>query len=554
MSFIKHSSFFFLLALVLTILDYFYLGRPHLGIDDANIFLNYAHHFAKGEGFVFNTGGERVEGFTSMLWVLICSAFYKLSSRPEPLLALFLLIITSITITLVYREIRKDIELYGNSFFRKYFRWIYSAYIVCIGPSFIAWSVLSLMENAVWNLLFITIIILLLQTYSTGTLSMAKKIILVILGPLLILCRPEGLAWGLFFTLTLLWIMKKNNRNLLLPLLFFATSACTVALLTYFRLHYFGYPLPNTYYSKVSSDRIYNAMEGFKYATGFITGYNPLVTFLAGGTLLFLLYSCTRKTPGRIVLVSIITGLGILLPFTTGGDHFGGFRFYQDLLLLVIWGLPAILWLYRESKSQYAGNALVYLGLVPFLFCALVGVNTLYGLRNGTNTQLNFEFSLASEGRDMAKDLNHFWASGPKPSIGIIAVGGFGLIYGGNTIDLMGLNNTLMGHSPGKRIGIKNHAAFNKDIFYQLQSDLILPKIVADKKTAISQYADFLNPFNFDNRAMKNIFNDDRFRQEYTCVMVTKRTDEKNIFFFTNNRFLPALVTDSSLTVTRISL
>ena len=57
----------------------------------------------------------------------------------------------------------------------------------------------------------------------------------------------------------------------------------------------------------------------------------------------------------------------------------------------------------------------------------------------------------------------------------MIAVGGFGLKYQGNTVDLMGLNNILMGHSAGDRKGIKNHAAFNKDVFYKLNPDMLLP-------------------------------------------------------------------------------
>jgi hypothetical protein len=50
------------------------LGSPTTGIDDANIFFVYARNFSAGDGFVFNPGGERVEGFTSLLWVFVCSA------------------------------------------------------------------------------------------------------------------------------------------------------------------------------------------------------------------------------------------------------------------------------------------------------------------------------------------------------------------------------------------------------------------------------------------------------------------------------------------------
>src|SRR5688500_6438099 len=108
MSFLKQFGVFFILLLVITLLDYLYVGRPAIGIDDANIFFTYAKHFAQGEGFVFNSGSEKVEGFTSLLWVLVCSAFYLISPNPELLILLFLLLITSLTVTLIFREVKKD--------------------------------------------------------------------------------------------------------------------------------------------------------------------------------------------------------------------------------------------------------------------------------------------------------------------------------------------------------------------------------------------------------------------------------------------------------------
>src|SRR3982751_6884282 len=61
-------------------------GFPAVGVDDANIFFVYARNIAGGHGFVFNVGGERVEGFTSLLWTLICAATARITSHPEPVL------------------------------------------------------------------------------------------------------------------------------------------------------------------------------------------------------------------------------------------------------------------------------------------------------------------------------------------------------------------------------------------------------------------------------------------------------------------------------------
>src|SRR6185503_3325889 len=50
--------------------------------DDAFISFRYAGHFASGHGIVFNLG-ERVEGYTNFLWVVVCAALYRIGVAPE---------------------------------------------------------------------------------------------------------------------------------------------------------------------------------------------------------------------------------------------------------------------------------------------------------------------------------------------------------------------------------------------------------------------------------------------------------------------------------------
>ena len=59
------------------------LNQPLTGIDDANIFFIYASNLADGEGLVYNRGGERVEGFTSLLWMIICAFGFLVSAKPD---------------------------------------------------------------------------------------------------------------------------------------------------------------------------------------------------------------------------------------------------------------------------------------------------------------------------------------------------------------------------------------------------------------------------------------------------------------------------------------
>jgi len=56
-------------------------------VDDAWISLRYARNLIEGQGLVFNRG-ERVEGFTHPLWVLLDAIIVALRLPPRPVLSL----------------------------------------------------------------------------------------------------------------------------------------------------------------------------------------------------------------------------------------------------------------------------------------------------------------------------------------------------------------------------------------------------------------------------------------------------------------------------------
>jgi arabinofuranosyltransferase len=547
MPFAKRFGIFFLLLLAITIADFIYLGKPSKGIDDANIFFRYAENIVHGYGFVFNPGGERVEGFTSFLWVLICAAFYAVSNHFAILLLGFSLFLTTLTITMVYSELEKEIEIFDLFFFKKYFFWIYCAFIICIGPSFVAWSVLSLMENGLWNFIFVSMVVMIIQLVRND-FSFLKKTIFIIAAILLLATRPEAFAWIIFFGLVFFIIQKVKQRSALFPIAFVFISVLVSIAATYFRKKYFGYPLPNTYYAKVSHNLFYNFSNGFKYGVEFLTTYNPVITisFVLLVAAVFNkknLVQAFKNSSARygailhsLCIITVTICFSILLPFTTGGDHFGGFRFYQGIIPLFAWGLPAAFWLHDQSKEKTNLNQFA-MSMTVVLFFALAGTNSLFNLKTIPNTQLNYEFYLAKLGRETANELNETWTD-QAPSVGMVAVGGFALNYKGQTIDLMGLNNTLMGHSKGDRIGIKNHAAFNKDVFYQLHPDILLPKKLMKPSDALLTYSEYLLPGNFENQVMKNIFNDSLFMQSYHPVIIQKNGRQLSFFAFVNSNFL----------------
>ena len=193
------------------------LDRPVTGIDDADIFLVYARNLAEGHGLVFNIGGERVEGFTSILWVLLCSGFFLCFQALEaPLVVLNVLLGASGLAACLSRTERKGLF----------------AVVLAAAPAWFAWCQISLMESGLWCML-LTFAVLAVVDGNRGRLLM--------LLPLLVLTRPESMLWGGW--LILLFGFRSGIKTAMVPLGVFAISLLA---LTGFRIAYFGYPLPNT--------------------------------------------------------------------------------------------------------------------------------------------------------------------------------------------------------------------------------------------------------------------------------------------------------------------
>jgi hypothetical protein len=131
------------------------LNYPLIGIDDANIYFVYARNLANGYGFVYNSGGERVEGFTSLLWTLISAIVFKFFAHPE--LTLFIINIILVSVGIVYalnylQEI--TVQRGGNLTASVVWSALYILFIFT-SPRYVAWNIITLMENGLWSTLLL---------------------------------------------------------------------------------------------------------------------------------------------------------------------------------------------------------------------------------------------------------------------------------------------------------------------------------------------------------------------------------------------------------------
>lgn len=559
---LAHLFWFFFIALLITTVCAFIAGHqlnfPTTGIDDANIYFVYAKNFSQGQGFVYNIGGEHVEGFSSVVWTLLLSIVFSITTQPElASIALNIILVAfSIAILLwsVEHFIDDNVEVkakYKSSLLIfcsiLLFFWIFST------PEYITWSVFSLMETALWSFLLVLGTATTLHSLKAKTWR-KNTVLLSCLMPLILLSRPEGMFWGMIFitAYALATLTKTKNKlktvyRTAIPL---ATFISSLGAITVFRILYFGYPLPNTYYAKISPDIFYTLQGGMQYLTEFIQTHLLILPFFCVVALGIVVGLPTLRdswmnknthpqndnSKVSLLLLSVICTGGIIIPVFIGGDFFPLSRFYQPTLPLFI--LPSLFFLVLIQWPRRQSVALVALliALPIFYFTTSTHWYNTNDLR-----EMTLEFDVADYKRTVGEVLNSLFTEEPYPTIGAIAAGGIKYTYHGDVTDLLGLNNTAFGHSEGDRKGIRNHAAFNKDVFYRIQPDIV--NVYIQNTTQLWKSIETQTPpiSPVDPLLLQNIFIDEQFLSLYTPVFIETTYLDTTLFGYVHNDMIDTL-------------
>jgi arabinofuranosyltransferase len=527
----------FLVGLVLTGIAAFgalsLFDHPLTGIDDANIYFVYAQNLVDEHGFVYNVGGERVEGFTSLLWTLICALAFRASAHAELTLFLINIILLSLGIAAALSYLRsglgvREINLRPGL--------LYSATFLILllsSPRYIVWNTVTLMENGLWStLLLLTTLFVVRDNIPARVTNLG----FIPLSMLLILTRPEAVLWVIVF-LGIRFLRLTAASNPVDALKQIAPSILsfilTLSLLTLFRIMYFGYPVPNTFYAKVSTSLGYNIQQGLVYLGKYIMS-DPIVLLavivivISGMDVLSRLLS-NRSQNGGSEYLPILAGTGLLAPLLTGGDHFGSFRLYQNiypilllsLLYFVNLYLPVFLRTLEHPKSSRTQERL--LGALSMLTLFVAVLVFQFSMWKSIKSEIAIEFNVAGYGRKNGAFIQELFSALPQlPSLGVVTSGGIKYSYEGEVVDLMGLNNTIMAHNGGDRRGIKNHAAFDIPTFYRLQPDIVWPLTVIEQDW---QYSTFAIRDSWENReGLKGLFDEPRFQELYSYAQVAGKT------------------------------
>ena len=438
-------------------------GPPLIGVDDAAITRAYAENIAGGHGYVYNIGGERVEGSTSALWTFALAAIYALFARPEiPILAAAFAatvwsIHSALSITrLLAERLKARVEV--------------ATAVAAVGLSglfgFFFWSVWSMMELALWSAALLWLTLCVVRKVEGERVGDGALIAAAVILPLI---RPEGVAvaGGL---LALGALLALRERRAFLGGL--AAAAASFAFVTGLRLLYFGQPLPNTFYAKVSSDRLQDVADGLQYLASFVLNAPFAELFLLSWVLaaLWAAWSLARGArPGAAGLgVAAACAFGVLGMYAgLGGDHFALWRFYQPIAPLL--PIPVALLLAKvapEIAPRLARSPRLALAAAAALFWLGVGAAHIHQNR----FDLLKEFALVRQGVAFGEMLD---TVEPRPRLGVVPAGGVALAYDGEILDLMGLNWTEMAHANPVKTGPRNHASFDRSVFWGRPPDLI---------------------------------------------------------------------------------
>ena len=472
-------------CIALTALAAWLLGSRVSGIDDAYIFFVYAANVADGFGFVYNPGGERVEGFSSFSWVLVLSAMF-LAGFGIPAVFVITALLAASGLYALTTALQRALPLQDGV---PVLLVLAAAWMLAV-PGWFLWNVASLMDLAIWTCLLSWALALFIRDVYADECREQWPAALVY--ALLILTRPEALAWVPFLLLSLCLHARYRGlhwrRLMMLPLI---ASVAALLCLLLFRLWYFGYPLPNTYYAKVSPDMVYNLEGGLRYLTDYLTGAGFAGLGVLAAVMLFL-YRVPRLVAlvgGRVsgftraqfvsTFLAAAIVLALFITAVKGGDHFGGARFLKPIYAWIFLLLAFLALAFRPDwagSSVSRGKALAYL-LIATLVFAIPVRGAWYNI---DRTGIWQEFEVASEGRatavQLAAELQQRGVT-ELPVVGVTGAGGFNYEWQGDVFDLMGLNDLRLAHTAGDRKGYSGHAAFDAEVFFARQPEIILPHL-----------------------------------------------------------------------------
>ena len=417
--------------------------------DDSFISFRYARHLADGQGLVWNPG-ERVEGYTNFLWVLLMAGAIEADLEPE-LASKVLGIASGLGLLAVMALFTARTTSWRNPVV-----WLAPG-VLAVHRSFTAWCTGGLETMFFSLLVFLASLAFLVERDRRAASPLGSSMLFA----LATLTRPEGALFALVAGAFFLGEIARRRRSLRAGLCWAAPYVSLVGAHLLWRHAYYGYWLPNTFYAKVPGAWW---EQGFQYLSLFASDYQ-IVWFLP-------LVAASVLLRRQLAAWLLFAQAAVYLVYVAwiGGDRFE-FRFLVPIL-------PHLTWLMADGVTQIArlrigpgrpripGVVLAGVAALGLLLTTHVAPRSPEArrLRNrvgahGVNTLAAIRAYASDRARE-GRALRRLSDEGVLPPDLVLCVGGAGAVpyyTDWTTVDRRGLNDVTIAHRPLERRGIIAH-------------------------------------------------------------------------------------------------
>jgi arabinofuranosyltransferase len=411
------------------------------GSDDAYISYRYARNLTEGHGLVFNPG-ERVEGYSNFLYLILIAFGYVSGLRDRAIYAyatLLNLVLMLGSLLIFARFVRRKL---GEP------RAAAAALLFALTPTVWVW-VASGMETALVVLLQVALFISVERVAERETradIGLCAGIMIV-----LILARADGFVAPLLGVAYLLLRRKKRAAVATAAAVVFSLGAYVL-----WRVAYYGYPFPNTFYVKVSDTLahrlLYAAVELARLSID--DGFLLYLAAISLGV-----YRFVRDGLRRGPLA--FDGLSFATFFSVGWLgywlYIGGDYFDERFLLILV---PLALYNLMQVVGEARPRAFVF----PVIIIAVLGLSPLA-------LDPRFEYSRVKYDRWVTLGM-YLKENHSDQTLAIDAAGKVPFYSGLETIDILGLNDPVIAHEQSAYF-LPGHNKFDPDYILSRQPDLI---------------------------------------------------------------------------------
>jgi hypothetical protein len=306
-------------------------------VDDAMTSVQYARNLALGNGVVFNLG-ERVEGYTNFLWVLLIAPFYWVSRLFHVefvhLVIALSIVLSGLALLLVYGLAR---EIWDRNIVAT----VTALGLCVVDNSYTAWAAFAL-ENHLLAVCLLSALYFARSTESRRYLWTGFALACTQAtrpdAALFCVCLMGSEAVDVLLATS--GTSRSSIESQLVPWL--KTLAVWLSLYgVYFawRYSYYGHPFPNTYYAKLAGPNFDGWQRGWEYVRTFFEDRSWIYVAGAGAVILI-----RDRTVRALWTYAVVHTLYVAY---VGGDFFPGHRFFVSqipVFSLLVGGVLAGLW------------------------------------------------------------------------------------------------------------------------------------------------------------------------------------------------------------------